>query len=215
MATSLMEAPKRRQISEIDYGRTRNNRVPEPEELVRREFTVSPDGRTVAGLLAEIKLKKYLVSQWAENAMYRPEFVPESKRYLTNLNELDIGRSRISSGSPRTLVIIPGEELRPFDPTETVIRAEATKRGLWTPLPEDGPLMRMEVSDEEMKILNLDAVVVMHEPVIDVQGLENLFCILRFPPSLQKYEVVHHHLDAVYKRTGAAFPRTWGFAFVK
>ena len=212
MVTSLMEAPKRRQISEIDYRR--NNHLPEPEELVRQEFTVSPGGRTVAGLLAEIKVRKYLVSQWAENAMYRPEFVPESKRYLAKFGELDIGRSRISSGSPRALVIIPGEDL-PSDPTEAVIRVKANKRGLRTPLPEDGPLLRLEISDEEIKILNLDAVVVMHEPVIDVQRLENLFCILRFPPSLQKYEVVHHHLDAVYKRPGAAFPRTWGFAFIK
>jgi hypothetical protein len=207
-----MEAPKRRQISEIDYRR--NNHLPEPEELVRREFIVSPDGRTVARLLAEIKLRKYLVSQWAENAMYRPEFVPESKRCLAKFNELDIRRSRISSGSPRTLVIISGEDL-PSDPTEAEIRRSAVNRGLKNPLAEDGPLLRLEISDEEMNVMGVEAIVVMHRPIVDAQRLQNLFCILPFPLAMQRYHIVHYHLDAVYKRPGAAFPRTWGFAFVK
>jgi hypothetical protein len=203
-------------ISDKERGRVRfSRREPEREKLIRREFTVSPDGRTVAELLDQLRSREYLVSLGAENAMYYPEFVLDDRRHLAKWNEIDISRSRITVGSSRTLAVISGYELLPLDPIEKTIREEAIRLGLKTPLPEDGPLLRLTISDEEMQVLGFDAIVVMHRPVIDAQGLGNLFCVLRFPVSSQKYVVTHHHLDAVYKQPGKPFPWTWGFAFAK
>ncbi len=64
-------------------------------------------------------------------------------------------------------VVIKGEEFSDAERVTSYIRKIAADLGLITPPAELEPLIREAISDDEMAKMGLDALIPMHEPIID------------------------------------------------
>lgn len=112
---------------------------------------VTSDGRTGEQFIADLEKARYNVGDWAKDVMRKPAFVS-------------------TNGQTYQLVVIKGEEFEDDDRITSNIRAEAARRGYLTPPAEVAPLLREQISDEELERMGFWGLVVMHEPITDSDG---------------------------------------------
>lgn len=151
-------------------------------------FTVTSDGRTGEDFIRDLKQADYRVGDWAADVMRRqPAFVT-------------------TAGVTYRLGVIKGEEFSDSERTTKNIRAEAARRGWFTPPAEVAPLLRESVSDEDIEHMELTWLVVMHEPIIDSGGDANLLNLYRLDDG--------RWLNTVYVQPVDRWNREDGFVFL-
>ncbi len=94
----------------------------------------------------------------------------------------------------------------PKHSTTKEIRKKAESLGYTTPPAEVAPLIRLAISDEEIKNLGLWLIATMYEPINDSDGDPSLLCAYRFDDG--------RWLNAYCVEPDVQWPRESGFAFV-
>lgn len=126
---------------------------------VPTSFKVVSDGRTGVDFIADLEGSQYKLGGFARDMLRKPLIWTKGKTYK--------------------LVVIKGEEFEHDDRRTSKIRAEAEKRGYLTPPAEVAPLLRELISNEEIEMMGLFGLAVMHEPITILCGGPMIFVLDR------------------------------------
>jgi|GEM_PF-439204 len=145
------------------------------------------DGTTGEQWIKRLARKGCHVDDFAQDILRFPDFQP-------------------TSGVTYHIAVMKGEIFTDDDRTVTNIRAEANKRQFGTPNTEVACLIREKFSDEDLKAMGLEWIIIMHEPINDFAGDPKLLSVNR--------DDFGRRLAASFSRPGRRFGRRNGFAFV-
>ncbi|MEX2436712.1 MAG: hypothetical protein WD471_00935 [Candidatus Paceibacterota bacterium] len=151
--------------------------------------TVTSNGKTGQQWIETLEKESFNVSDWAKNILQKDDF-----------------NNQVTEDVTYHPVLIKGDEFSDKERITKNIRAEAKRRGYITPPPELAPILRQSVSDEDIKNLDLNWLVVMHEPIIGFDGDPNLLDLDRVDGG--------HWLRARWGDPGARWVRGFGFVFL-
>jgi len=110
-------------------------------------FRVASQGRSSEELISGKKSSGCFVNDWARGVMNSPAFITTDGRNYKS-------------------VIIRGDEFEDDDRSTWRIREKALKLGYRTPLAEVAPLLEEQVTDQDIREMDLWGLVVMHEPIL-------------------------------------------------
>ncbi len=115
-------------------------------------FSVKSDGTTGEAWIVRLEAAGHKVGDYAKQLLRSADFVP-------------------TKGVVTKIVVLPGKFWSSDNARMTKnIRAEADKRKLAKPNAEVGCLMRMMFSNEDIALMGLRWLIVMHEPIKDADG---------------------------------------------
>lgn len=114
-------------------------------------FSVTSDGTTGEGWIKRLQEKGFNVGDYAKDVLLSPDFKP-------------------TSGVMTEIAVLRGTIWNDRDRTISNIRAFAADRKLATPNAEVACLIREMFLDKEIKTMCLWWIVVMHEPIKDLDG---------------------------------------------
>lgn len=148
-------------------------------------FTVTSNGKTGQEWLDYFKVKKTVVSNWAHDLLQSPNFQP-------------------TNGVTTEIAVLKGSLFTNDGRVTKNIRVKANKYGLFKPNAEVACLIRDMFTDEKLKAMGLDWIVVMHELILDSIGDPDWLCALHSDGG--SLGVCDNNLDRI-------FDRKVGFAF--
>ncbi len=148
---------------------------------------VTADGRTGEQFIGALTTANYNIGDYAKQVMRKPEFVT-------------------TNGVTYKLVVIKGDEFEDNDRITSKIREEAESRGYLTPPAEVAPLLRESVSDEDLEVMGLYALIVMHEPITASGGSPRVLGVDRIDEG--------RWLRACYGGADGGWSREDGFVFL-
>jgi hypothetical protein len=122
--------------------------------------SITSDGHINVQLISDLKKKGLTIGSYAEQILKTKEF---------NVS--------VTKGITYYPGVIKGEEFSDSERTTENIRKEAIKRGGVTPPAELSPLLRLNISDAEIKALGLLWLILMHEPINDSDGNQNFLVL--------------------------------------
>lgn len=154
---------------------------------MKKTFKIKTKGISGENWIKRLEKKKYNVSDYAKQLLRGAKFVA-------------------TNGVTYTLAMIMGDEFEYNDRTNQNIRAEAYKRGYLDPSVELGPYLREMFSDEDLKKMGLYALVLMHEPILDSDGVLHMLGANRID--------LGRWLDTFYGTPGHRWDREVGFMFL-
>jgi len=134
-----------------------------PQLLLSQEISVISDGFTGKELIKDLKKNGFTISNYT----------------LPIINSCDFNQE---AGNLYKLVIIKGNEI-PLDTNKAAyqniekIRKFAESKGYTSPPIEVAPLLRKKISNEEMKKMGFNNLIIMHDPIKDTDGFRVLFII--------------------------------------
>ncbi len=149
-------------------------------------LSVTSDGMTGEGWISRLENKGFRVSNYAKQLLCSSEFKP-------------------TSGMTTEIAILKGMLFEDRDCITSNIRDLATQRKLTTPNAEIACLIREMFTDEELEVIGLWWIVVMHEPIKDSDGDPGLLRANRGGDG--------RWLSATSGRPGNRWDRDFGFAF--
>lgn len=149
-------------------------------------FSVRSDGTTGENWIRRLEDRSFRVGNYAKQVLRSPDFKP-TKGILTEV------------------AVLKGLLFEDNDRTTKNIRAEANKRRLQTPNAELACLIREKFTSKEIEAMGLWDIVVMHEPINNLDGLPHLLYADR-----GHNERWLHAFDC---RPDSMWPRYDGFAF--
>lgn len=149
-------------------------------------FSVTSDGTAGPEWIDRLERKNFRLSKYAKDLLRSADFAP-------------------TSGVTTHIVVLKGTLFTDKDRVTRKIRAEAESRKFEKPNPEVACLIREMFTDEEMEVMGLWWIVVMHEPINDSVG---------GPFLLDAHRYGHGRwLGASYGSPGVGWDRGDGFAF--
>lgn len=150
-------------------------------------FSVTSDGTTGPQWIERLEKKDFRVSDWAKSVFRSPDFKP-------------------TDGVTYEIAVLKGMLFGDSDRITKKIRAEADKRKLTKPNAEVACLIREKFTDEELEVVGLWWIVVMHEPIKDSDGDPRLLDVGRSGDG--------RWLGVYYGKPDDGWNRGNGFAFV-
>lgn len=122
-------------------------------------FSVTSDGTTGIEWISRLKAAGHKVSDYAEQLLRSSDFVP-------------------TSGTTTKIVVLPGKFWKDSDRLTRNVRAKAVDRKLEKPNAEVACLIRLMFTNEEIRAMGLRWLVVVHEPIVVVDGDPSLLTVL-------------------------------------
>lgn len=162
------------------------NRNENPFEIPRI-IEVTSNGITGESWITRLEKARYRVGDYSKQLLRGKKFVA-------------------TNGVTYKLVVIKGEEFEDENRITSKIRKEALRRGYLTPSLEMAPLLREALSDEELEMMGLVYLVVMHEPISDSDGDLDRLGLGR--------DVKGRWLRTFWDRPGCGWGREDGFVFL-
>ncbi|RJO59777.1 hypothetical protein C4546_00410 [Candidatus Parcubacteria bacterium] len=123
-------------------------------------FDVTTNGRSGEQCIADLEKNNFRVGDYAKQLLRNVKFVA-------------------TNGTTYKLAVIMGDEFEDDDRTNKNIREVAHARGLADPTVELGPYLREMFSDEDLKKMDLWALILVHEPITDSDGGLNMLGVDR------------------------------------
>ena len=155
---------------------------------------VTSDGRTGQQFVASLKKANYNVGDQATYCMTKSKDVNGNLAFVS------------TTGITYKPVVILGEQFEDDDRITSNIRKLAGEKKYITPPAELAPLLREEISDEDIEKMGLWRLVVMHEPIADSVGCPLLLGVGRYDRG--------RFLRAYDGRPTDRWDRVFGFVFL-
>jgi len=149
-------------------------------------FTVTSDGTGGPQWIERLERQGFHIGSYGKNVLLSPDF-------------------KTTSGVATEVAVFKGSLFEDDERITGKIRAEAERRKFEKPNAEVACLIREKFSDEEIKVMGLWWIVIMHEPIKDSDGDPNLLGAYR--------DGVGRWLGACFGGPGYRWDRGDGFAF--
>jgi len=151
-------------------------------------FTVTSDGTTGAQWIERLEEKGYVIGLFAKQSLLSEEFKP-------------------TNGVTTKVAVLKNLVFEQHQPVSEVITKAAHVRKWEAPNAEIACLIRENFTDDDLDVLDLVSITIMHEPIKDSDGDPGLFrmCQDNGEDSFHRSEFPIHRLGHSVRRMGFAF----------